>query len=41
MPTDALAWVDVRDLALAHVTALEREEAGNERITVSAGMSKS
>ena len=39
--TDALAWVDVRDLALAHVIALEQEEAGNEHIIVSAGMSKS
>ncbi|KAK7471936.1 hypothetical protein VKT23_000042 [Stygiomarasmius scandens] len=30
-------WVDVRDLAEAHVRALEREEAGGERIIVSAG----
>lgn len=35
------AWVDVRDLALAHVAALGQEDAGSERIIVSAGMSKS
>jgi len=40
MLTGALAWVDVRDLALAHVIALEQEEAGNERIIVSAGTSR-
>ena len=40
MLTGALSWVDVRDLALAHVIALE-QEAGNERIVVSAGMSNS
>ncbi|KAH6916476.1 D-lactaldehyde dehydrogenase [Coprinopsis sp. MPI-PUGE-AT-0042] len=31
------AWVDVRDLADAHVLALEKEAAGGERIFVSAG----
>ncbi|KAJ7731808.1 NAD-P-binding protein [Mycena maculata] len=30
-------WVDVRDLALAHVRALQKEAAGAERIIVSAG----
>ncbi|KAF8989799.1 hypothetical protein BDQ17DRAFT_1372801 [Cyathus striatus] len=30
-------WVDVRDLADAHITALEREEAVGERIIVAAG----
>ena len=29
-------WVDVRDAALAHVLALEKPEAGGERIIVSA-----
>ncbi|KAH6916517.1 D-lactaldehyde dehydrogenase [Coprinopsis sp. MPI-PUGE-AT-0042] len=31
------AWVDVRDLTDAHVLALEKEEAGGERIFISAG----
>jgi len=31
------AWVDVRDVALAHILALEKEEAGKERIIVCAG----
>lgn len=31
------AWVDVRDLALAHVLSLETPEAGGERILISAG----
>ncbi|KAJ7675152.1 D-lactaldehyde dehydrogenase [Mycena rosella] len=30
-------WVDVRDLALAHVRALQKEEAGGERILIPAG----
>ncbi|KAF7332838.1 D-lactaldehyde dehydrogenase [Mycena venus] len=30
-------WIDVRDLALAHVRALEKEEAGGERIIITAG----
>ncbi|KAJ7490833.1 D-lactaldehyde dehydrogenase [Mycena latifolia] len=40
-PAGALApggcWVDVRDLALAHVRALQKEEAGGERIIIAAG----
>jgi nucleoside-diphosphate-sugar epimerase len=31
------AWIDVRDLAEAHVISLEKEAAGGERIIVSAG----
>lgn len=31
------SWVDVRDVALAHVLALEKEEAGGERFLTSAG----
>ncbi|TEB26430.1 D-lactaldehyde dehydrogenase [Coprinellus micaceus] len=31
------AWVDVRDIAEAHVRALEKEEAGGQRIVVSSG----
>ncbi|KAE9387892.1 D-lactaldehyde dehydrogenase [Gymnopus androsaceus JB14] len=39
---DALAnvgagWVDVRDIALAHVLALTKEEAGGERLLISKG----
>jgi hypothetical protein len=34
-------WVDVRDLASAHVAALEKEEAGGQRIIVSAGEDES
>ncbi|KAJ3573251.1 hypothetical protein NP233_g2544 [Leucocoprinus birnbaumii] len=30
-------WVDVRDMALAHILALQKEAAGGERIVVSAG----
>ncbi|KAJ6531438.1 hypothetical protein DFH09DRAFT_1183626 [Mycena vulgaris] len=30
-------WIDVRDLALAHVRALQKEEAGGERIIITAG----
>ncbi|KAJ7232314.1 NAD-P-binding protein [Mycena haematopus] len=30
-------WIDVRDLALAHVRALEKEAAGGERIIITAG----
>ncbi|KAJ7829525.1 NAD-P-binding protein [Mycena olivaceomarginata] len=30
-------WIDVRDLALAHVRALKKEEAGGERIIITAG----
>lgn len=32
------SWVDVRDLAEAHVKVLEKEEAGGERIIISSGM---
>jgi nucleoside-diphosphate-sugar epimerase len=32
-------WIDVRDLAAAHVISLEKESAGGERIIVSAGTS--
>jgi hypothetical protein len=39
--TIALAWVGVCDLALAQVIATKREEAGSERIIVSAGVTKS
>ncbi|GJE97179.1 NAD(P)-binding protein [Phanerochaete sordida] len=31
------SWVDVRDIAVAHSRALQREEAGDERIIVSSG----
>jgi len=31
------SWVDVRDLALAHALALEKEEAGGERIIMVTG----
>ncbi|KAJ7749708.1 D-lactaldehyde dehydrogenase [Mycena metata] len=31
------SWIDVRDLALAHVRALQKAEAGGERIIVCAG----
>ncbi|KAJ7766216.1 D-lactaldehyde dehydrogenase [Mycena metata] len=30
-------WIDVRDLALAHVRALQKEEAGGERMIIAAG----
>ena len=30
-------WVDARDVAAAHIAALEKEEAANERILVAAG----
>jgi hypothetical protein len=30
-------WVDVRDVALAHVKALQKEAAGGERIIVCGG----
>ena len=33
------SWVDVRDLSLAHVLALEKAAAGSERIIVCAGKS--
>ncbi|KIW17919.1 hypothetical protein PV08_05114 [Exophiala spinifera] len=37
-PTIAHIWVDVRDLAQAHVRALEVSEAANSRFFVAAGM---
>lgn len=37
-PTRVPGWVDVRDLALAHVRAVEREEAQGKRFFVIAGM---
>lgn len=33
-------WIDVRDLGLAHVKAIQVPEAANERIIVSAGTYK-
>ena len=35
--SESASWVDVRDLALAHVLALEKPEAGGERIIISSG----
>jgi nucleoside-diphosphate-sugar epimerase len=35
--TKGSSWIDVRDLGLAHVKAIQKEEAGGERIIVSAG----
>ncbi|KAK5007524.1 Glycine-rich RNA-binding protein 2, mitochondrial [Cryomyces antarcticus] len=37
MPTGVYIWVDVRDLALAHVKAMEVPEAANKRFFVTAG----
>ncbi|PPQ88279.1 hypothetical protein CVT25_005442 [Psilocybe cyanescens] len=37
--SDSSCWVDVRDIGLAHVLALERPEAGGERIIVAEGVS--
>jgi len=31
------SWVDVRDTALAHVLALQRQEAAGERVIVCSG----
>ena len=36
-PTGTFIWVDVRDVALAHVRAIEVPEAGGERFFVTAG----
>ncbi|KAF8873071.1 D-lactaldehyde dehydrogenase [Infundibulicybe gibba] len=36
--TEGPCWVDVRDLAEGHVRALEREEAGGERIIIASGI---
>jgi nucleoside-diphosphate-sugar epimerase len=35
--TQGSSWIDVRDLGLAHAKAVQKEEAGGERIIVSAG----
>lgn len=37
--TQGSCWVDVRDIAEAHVRSLEKEAAGGERIIVSVGTS--
>ena len=39
LATIGSAWIDVRDLGLAHVLAAQKEEAGGERVIVSAGRS--
>jgi len=31
------SWVDVRDIAMAHALALEKEDAGGQRVIISAG----
>jgi len=36
-PTGVLLWVDVRDVALAHVKAIEVPDAGGQRFFVTAG----
>lgn len=36
-PTGIFLWVDVRDVALAHVRAIEVEKAGGQRFFVTAG----
>lgn len=35
--TQGSSWIDVRDLSIAHVKAIENEEAGGERIIVAKG----
>ncbi|MCF1193406.1 hypothetical protein LRR18_17585, partial [Mangrovimonas sp. AS39] len=35
--TSGHEWLDVRDFALAHVLAIQKEAAGGERIIVAAG----
>lgn len=37
LATGSNCWIDVRDLASAHVLAAEKEEAGGERMIVCAG----
>ncbi|KAI1506686.1 NAD dependent epimerase/dehydratase [Biscogniauxia marginata] len=39
-PTGVFLWVDVRDVALAHVNAIERPEAGGKRFFTTAGKFK-
>ena len=36
-PTGTFLWIDVRDLALAHVLAAEIQEAGGKRFFLTAG----
>lgn len=36
-PTGTFIWTDVRDLALAHVRAMELKEAGGKRFFITAG----
>ncbi|CAJ2512102.1 Uu.00g077270.m01.CDS01 [Anthostomella pinea] len=36
-PTGVFLWVDVRDVALAHVNAMEKPEAGGKRFLTTAG----
>jgi len=36
-PTGTYIWVDVRDLALCHVLAIEKEDAANKRFFITAG----
>lgn len=36
-PTGTYLWVDVRDLALCHVAAIEKDEAANKRFFITAG----
>ena len=38
---DSNEWIDVRDAAVGHVLALEKADAGGERIIISAGASLS
>ena len=35
--SDSNSWVDVRDTALGHVLALEKEAAGGQRIITASG----
>ncbi|EMC92843.1 hypothetical protein BAUCODRAFT_37757 [Baudoinia panamericana UAMH 10762] len=36
-PTGTFIWVDVRDLAMCHVLAMEKEDAANKRFFITAG----
>lgn len=36
-PTGTFLWTDVRDLALAHVRAAERDQAAGKRFFITAG----
>ena len=35
--SESNSWIDVRDTALAHVLALEKDEAGGQRIITASG----